>query len=98
MSEESIKDTIKPKATLYERLKFIAVVLIILCLLLFAFNQFISWKLKAEFMMQPCGLCAKVNPNQSECINGCFQVRQENPLYRVNFSYLQYNRSALEDS
>lgn len=74
---------------LNDRLKFIIIILVVVCLLLFAFNQFISWKLKAEFMLQPCGLCAKVNPNQSQCIQGCFQVRTSNP-YEANFSYLQY--------
>jgi hypothetical protein len=42
----------------------------------FMVNQALKFKYNAEFLKQPCGLCTELNPNQSGCLQGCFNVKQ----------------------
>lgn len=61
---------------IYEWAKFIFMVVVIATCLFVIFIQFLNYKYKAEFLLQPCELCAKLNPAVSTCIEGCF-IRKE---------------------
>lgn len=70
VKEQKEQPTTRP--VLYQRLKFIAVLLAVVCLGLLAVNLSLSYIYKAEFLAKPCDLCAKINVNQSGCIKECF--------------------------
>jgi len=60
-------------AKYYKALKFILVVLIVVSLGLFSFNQIVQFRYKSLFIASPCELCKELNKNQSGCIDGCFK-------------------------
>lgn len=62
---------------LYSRLKFVAIILLVVCLGLISINQFLEWKFNAQLLGGPCGFCEQLNPNQSECIHECFTVKYD---------------------
>lgn len=44
-------------------LYIICIILVVIGLGLFAFNQAMTWFYKSEFLQSPCGLCEKLNQN-----------------------------------
>jgi hypothetical protein len=52
---------------LYNIGKFLIMILIIVALGMFIFNQTFSWYYKAELVTKPCDLCLKLNPENSLC-------------------------------
>jgi hypothetical protein len=48
------------------------VIVLIVCLGLFAINQFFLYKYNVAVLASPCGVCAEKNPAQEQCIAGCF--------------------------
>jgi len=54
---------------------------------LLALNQAFKWYYKIEFLKTPCQLCADLNPDLSECINGkgvkmIYENCSQNNLYK----------------
>lgn len=72
-----------------EQLKFIMIVLIVVNLCFFLFMQFLQFKYKAEFLLQPCELCTKLNPQVTACFNEKFTVRQYG--YEINITGLNFS-------
>jgi len=58
---------------------------IIIALGLFAFNQFIEWKYKAQILAGPCGTCVALNPEWQQCYD---YISKPQPSYgsQINFS------------
>ena len=53
---------------------YLIIILIVVCLGLFAINQFISFQFKSKLLISPCDVCKDANKNQSACIDGCFLI------------------------
>lgn len=56
--------------------KFIAIMVFVCALAIFIFMKWLEFKYEAEFLMQPCDLCRKLNPTQSRCIGDCFITKK----------------------
>ena len=52
----------------YQTLKHIAMFLLVIALGMTAVNQTLGFLYKAEFLKQPCALCAELNPDVKECV------------------------------
>lgn len=72
----------------------ILIIAIVVALGMFVFNQWLSYKYKAQFLLSPCELCAKVNPNQSQCVEGCFRINANSKNYVINFTPVLENEKA----
>lgn len=71
-----------------DKLISIFIIVATTALAMFIFMQFVQWKYKAEFLMSPCGLCTKLNPQFEECFikrEGMNMTQWENPN-QINFS------------
>lgn len=54
---------LNPKLTFAIRIAILTLVFLI------AWNQYVSWKYKAEFLGTPCELCVKLNGHYAECFD-----------------------------
>lgn len=64
------------------------VILLVVCLGLFALNQFFAWHYKTQFLTSPCILCAELNPDVKNCIEhpAIATTNSINPIYLINLS------------
>lgn len=73
----------KPKSTiLMDILKYIVVILLIVLLGVFVMNQVIEYRYKAIFLLTPCELCTKLNPQFKDCFS--FKYEYGNQPYAYN--------------
>lgn len=78
--------------TPFELLKFACIILFMIALGMVIMNQYLSYKYKAQFLLQPCAFCAELHKNQSLCIEGCFTYEIEviTPLMKdLNWTRIQ---------
>lgn len=52
------------------------IIVAIIAVGLFAVNQTLEYRYRAEFLQTPCSICSKLNPNVSNCLEGCFTFKQ----------------------
>lgn len=48
---------------------------------LWCVNQALEYRYKSEFLQKPCELCARLNPAQGHCIEGCFTYQISTQAY-----------------
>lgn len=72
---ELVEGVLNNRERIKEVLKILFWIALVVALGIFAVNQTLTYYYKAEFLKSPCHLCAKLNPNQSLCIQGCFIER-----------------------
>lgn len=66
------------------------VIISVIALGLFSFNQFLDFKYKAELLMQPCVLCVELNPEWEVCYNNINNIQTiEQPIIIGNLTGLQ---------
>ena len=63
---------------LINSLKVLAIILVVVSLGLFAFNQGFSLYYKAELLSKPCELCTRYNPNVTICDKIINQIKDLN--------------------
>ena len=61
---------------IFDILKYILVILLIVALGIGAMNGILEYRYKAELLQKPCELCARLNTAQKPCIASCFQSYQ----------------------
>jgi hypothetical protein len=61
----------------YSIARFVFIILLVAAVGIFLINQALEYRYKSEFLQTPCKLCQDLNPNQSNCIDGCFKYRIE---------------------
>jgi hypothetical protein len=84
--EEKNKRIIKEKKGLNDYIVTLVTILIVVCLGLLAVNLTLKFVYTSQLLQTPCELCAKLNPQQSDCVQGCFNYKvQVYPL--VNNDY-----------
>jgi len=70
-----MKQQFKERIDSYYRIvRFIFIILLVCALGLYIINATFAWEYKSNFLQTPCQFCAHLNPNQSKCIEGCFQT------------------------
>lgn len=67
-------------------INFIVKVLMIIVLLIILFSLWLDYKYKAEFLLTPCELCVKLNPQFEECF-----FRIEKNEYIINYSKINFS-------
>ena len=67
--------------------KLLIVIGLVLLIGLFAVNQFLDFRYKAEFLSNPCGLCLKLNDNIDLCPN--IKNKNINNIDEINFNSFQ---------
>lgn len=72
--------------------KLLIVVLVVVNLLFFVFLQFLQFTYKAEFLLQPCSLCAKLNPDVQDCLSS----KKITYSYSNNLSFIINDSQILE--
>ena len=75
LQKNSIRIEQKKEKSGKDILIIIGISLLIICIGLFALNQFLEFKYKVEFLKTPCTVCAELNKNQSKCVNACFEYK-----------------------
>lgn len=66
-NKNQLQDSSKLKDR-YLKLRFVAIILVVIALGLFSINQFLDFRFKAVFLAKPCKLCGELNPGVQECI------------------------------
>jgi len=51
------------------KLTFVIRIAILTLVFLIAWNQFVEWRYKAEFLGTPCELCVRLNGHYAQCFN-----------------------------
>lgn len=78
-NSDNIVDNAKNFQATPKSFKQILQTLLIICAVvalgLYIINAVIDYRYKVEFLKTPCGLCAELNKEQSQCINGCFSFK-----------------------
>jgi len=69
------QDKLKDK---YLKLRFAAIILIVVAAGLFVINQALEYHYKAEFLKKPCKLCGELNPEVQNCIT---ELNKPRPSY-----------------
>lgn len=64
------------------------IILLVIGLGVFAFNQIFEWHYKMQFLQKPCDLCISLNPNFTRCSASLISNAQNfNPYnYTINFT------------
>ena len=77
-----------------DKLKFAFTILIVLGAGLFAVNQFLAFKYKAEMFSSPCALCCELNPEYQcpECplkkLGRDLKLKENGTEDYINYSFL----------
>lgn len=69
--------------------RFITVMLLVVCLGVFAVNQALEFRFKSVFLQTPCQLCGDLNKKQAPCIDACFKpsvTEYSNPFGEINIT------------
>lgn len=86
------------KKSLWTLARRLLIIFLVVSLGLFAVNQFLQYRYKAEFLKAPCKLCAELNPEVKDCLvykralypDG-FGGWSENPgEENISFNYTEY--------
>jgi hypothetical protein len=67
----------------YDVLKTILVILLVVVLGVAAVNQILIYKYHAELLQKPCELCANLNKPQTSCIADCFNIYTSDPAFKT---------------
>ncbi len=67
------KDKIGKLHEWYLWARFLFIIALVVAVGVFAVNQALEYRYKAEFLQTPCEICKKFNQNQSSCIDNCFK-------------------------
>lgn len=70
---EQNKDRMGKLQEWYLWARFLFIIVLVVAVGVFAVNQALEYRYKAEFLKTPCNLCKELNKNQSVCIEGCFK-------------------------
>lgn len=73
--EQSNLEERKEKPTLWQKLRFILIIIGVLALGFVALNQGMGFFYKIQFLKSPCQLCAELNPPVQECIDRLNEAR-----------------------
>lgn len=57
----------------YKLARFLFIIVLVVGAGVFAVNQILAYRYKAEFLKSPCQLCKDLNPNVTKCIDNCFE-------------------------
>jgi len=68
---------IYPHTVTTNRLKNIALALLVIAIGLFCVNQTLKFYYSSQLLRGPCNLCAELNPNQTNCIYNCFNAAHQ---------------------
>jgi hypothetical protein len=74
------------KTSFYPPLLNILIIVIIIAVGLFAINQYLNYKFKAQLLNSPCELCYNQNENIQKCFKENNFLYQEINLTNINFS------------
>ena len=64
--------------------KFLLVMTLVVYIGLLGLNQALLFRYHSELLQKPCELCARLNPAQERCIEGCFTYsyqEQSDPVF-----------------
>lgn len=66
--------------------KFCLIVIGVVALGLLAVNQFMDYRFKNYFLLDPCGMCAELNPHKIDCL---YPKAESAPIDygNINFSF-----------
>ena len=84
------------KEDIYFYLKFITIILVVVALGMFIFQQWLGYKYKAELLMTPCELCTKLNPEWKQCYDFVTTPKLINENKTVE-SFYRFNLSTLKN-
>lgn len=77
------------KLGVWDYLKAILISVLIIFLVFLSMNQIIGYVYKAEILMNPCNLCAKITPDFRECVEATNQYQV--PIQVVTPDDFYYN-------